>query len=148
MAYTPRYDNFSPSSVRASAAARGSSRKCDTKPELLLRRALWRTGLRYHKNRADLPGSPDIVFPGARVIVFVDGDFWHGKDLQSRKARLSKGHNSEYWIKKIEGNVARDHERNRELRAAGWVVLRVWESDILVDVDRVVRRVRSALGRG
>lgn len=145
MARAPRYHGFTPSSARASEAARGASRKADTKPELLLRRALWRKGFRYRKNRADLPGAPDIVFPGARVIVFVDGDFWHGRDWKTRKAKLRQGHNAEYWIAKIERNAVRDRKLTRKLRASEWTVLRVWESDISVNIDRVVRRVSLAL---
>jgi DNA mismatch endonuclease (patch repair protein) len=145
MASTPRYHTLKPSSARASAAARGSSRKADTKPEILLRRALWREGFRYRKNRTDLPGAPDIVFPGARVIVFVDGDFWHGKDWETRKAKLAQGHNANYWIRKIERNVARDREQSRELWASGWLVLRVWESEVHSNVGEVVRRIESAL---
>ncbi len=145
MASTPRYYSLKPSSARASAAARGSSRKADTKPELLLRRALWREGFWYRKNRVDLPGAPDIVFPSARLIVFVDGDFWHGKNWKMRKARLAQGHNANYWIRKIERNVARDRERSRELRAVGWLVLRVWESEVHSKVGEVVRRIESAL---
>jgi DNA mismatch endonuclease, patch repair protein len=145
MASTPRYHTLKPSSARASAAARGSSRKADTKPELLLRRALWREGFRYRKNRIDLPGAPDIVFPGPRLIVFVDGDFWHGKNWKTRKAKLSQGHNADYWIRKIERNMARDGERNRELRTAGWLVLRVWESEVHSNIDEVVRRIELVL---
>lgn len=145
MARAPRYEGLTPRSARASAAARGSSRKANTKPELLLRRALWRNGFRYRTNRSDLPANPDIVFPGLRVVVFVDGDFWHGKNWFVRKAKLAQGHNADYWIRKIERNVQRDRERNRELSAAGWLVLRVWESQIHADVGRVVRRLELAL---
>jgi len=145
MASTPRYHTLKPSSARASAAARGSSRKVDTKPELLLRRALWMKGFRYRKNRTDLPGAPDIVFPGARVTVFVDGDFWHGKNWKARKAKLAQGHNANYWIRKIERNIARDRERSHELRAAGWLVLRVWESEVYNNVGEVVRRIDLTL---
>jgi DNA mismatch endonuclease (patch repair protein) len=145
MASTPRYHTLKPSSARASAAARGSSRKADTKPELLLRRALWKEGLRYRKNRTDLSGAPDIVFPGPRVIVFVDGDFWHGKNWNTRKAKLAQGHNANYWISKIERNVARDREQNRELQTAGWLVLRVWESEVHSNLGEVVLRIESAL---
>jgi DNA mismatch endonuclease, patch repair protein len=77
----------------------------------------------------------------------VDGDFWHGKNWEMRKAKLAQGHNADYWIRKIERNTARDQERTRELRAAGWMVLRVWESDIHANVGGVVRRVESALGQ-
>jgi DNA mismatch endonuclease, patch repair protein len=145
MASTPRYHTLKPSSARASAAARGSSRKADTKPELLLRRALWKGGFRYRENRTDLPGAPDIVFPGPRVLVFVDGDFWHGKNWNTRKAKLAQGHNANYWIRKIERNVARDREQSCELRAAGWLVLRVWESEVHSNVGEVARRIESAL---
>ncbi len=146
MQNTPRYDGLKPSSRRASAAARGSSRKSNTKPELLLRRALWMKGRRYRKNRTDLPGAPDIVFSGARVIVFVDGDFWHGKSWKTRKAKLRCGHNAEYWIRKIERNIARDRDQTRDLRAAGWIVLRVWESEVSANIHMVVHRVESMLG--
>jgi DNA mismatch endonuclease (patch repair protein) len=145
MARAPRYEGLVPSSARASAAARGSSRKVDTKPELLLRRALSRHGFRFRTNRSDLPGNPDIVFPGLRVVVFVDGDFWHGRNWIVRKAKLAQGHNADYWIRKIERNRERDREWSRQLRAAGWLVLRIWESQIRADVERVVRRIASVL---
>jgi len=145
LARAPRYEGLNPRSARASAAARGSSLKANTKPELLLRRALWRHGFRYRTNRADLAGRPDIVFPSRRVVVFVDGDFWHGKNWNMRKVKLAQGHNADYWISKIEWNVERDRERGRELSAAGWLVLRVWESQIHADVGRVVRRLELIL---
>jgi DNA mismatch endonuclease (patch repair protein) len=147
MARTPRYNGLTPGSERASAAARGSSRKTNTQPELVLRKALWRRGLRYRKNVTDLPGGPDIVFSGLRVIVFVDGDFWHGKNWETLKARLKRGHNSEYWIRKIQRNAVRDLEQTHELRATGWIVLRVWESEIRRNVDGAVARVEAALRR-
>jgi len=75
----------------------------------------------------------------------VDGDFWHGKNWTTLKAKLSQGHNAEYWIKKIERNAARDWEQGRELSAGGWLVLRVWESEVHSNVGEVVRRVISAL---
>ena len=147
MGRVPRYHHLTPSSTRASAAARGSSRKTDTKPELILRGALWRKGFRYQKNRTDLPGAPDIVFPVARVVVFVDGDFWHGKNWAMLRAKLKQGHNAEYWITKLERNRVRDRQRNRQLTSAGWSVIRVWETDIYADLGRVIHRVESTLTR-
>jgi DNA mismatch endonuclease, patch repair protein len=147
MARTPRYDGLVARSAQASAAARGSSRKANTKPELLLRRALWLRGFRYRTNGVGLPGRPDIVFSGPKLAVFVDGDFWHGKAWRIRKAKLAQGHNADYWISKIERNMERDRRQTRELIAAGWLVLRVWESRIHADLDGIVRRVRSALSR-
>ena len=134
-----RYDDLHPASHAASRAARGSSSKRDTKPERILRAALWLAGLRgYRCDVLALPGRPDIVFPGTRIAVFCDGDFWHGRDLKRRLAHLRAGHNAAYWIAKIEGNVARDRRHDSALIAAGWVVLRFWESDIVKNVAAVV----------
>lgn len=142
---TPRFTGRRPASERSSAAARGSSRKRDTACELLLRRSLWRRGLRYRVDVADLPGRPDLVFHAARLVVFCDGDFWHGRDLPARLARLRRGHNAPYWVAKIETNVARDRRNDATLAADGWLVLRVWESEIRADVDAVAARVEAAL---
>lgn len=138
---SPSYKGLKPASPQASAAARGSSRKRDTKPEQLLRRALWAAGLRYRKDVGGLPGRPDIVFKGARVAVFCDGDFWHGKDWVERRKKLARGSNPQYWIAKIERNMERDRARTRELEAAGWLVMRVWESEIRDEVDELVVRI-------
>lgn len=134
-----------PASERASQAAKGSSKKTDTKPELRLRRALWSAGLRYRKNLPGLPGKPDVVFPGSKLAVFCDGDFWHGRNWEARQERLSRGHNAEYWLAKIGRNMQRDAEVTAALREAGWLVLRVWESDVKRDVEAVVAAVRAAL---
>ena len=141
----PRYDNFAPASANASAAARGASRKSDTKSEVLLRRALWSAGLRYRKNVAELPGKPDIVFNGARVVVFCDGDFWHGRNWVERKRELLAGTNPGYWIAKIERNMQRDREHTLRLERDRWRVLRFWEADVLRQRDRVVTSVIEAI---
>ena len=108
---------------------------------------MWRKGLRYRKNKRDLPGVPDLVFIGARLAVFVDGEFWHGKDWKNRKIKLKRGHNSAYWMAKIERNIGRDLKCKRKLRKAGWTVLRVWESDIRSNIDGVVKLVTVHLRR-
>jgi len=77
-----------------------------------------------------LPGKPDIVFRRARVAVFVDGDFWHGRDWKRRKRRLELGANSAYWVKKISSNRARDRRHSGALRRLGWRVVRFWESEM------------------
>ena len=140
-----RYAGLAPASARATAAARGSSRKRDTRPELALRRAVFARGLRYRCVAADLPGRPDLVFRRARVVVFCDGDFWHGRDLAARVAKLERGHNAPYWIAKIEGNVARDRRTDAHLAAAGWTVLRFWERDIRQDADGIADAIAAAV---
>jgi DNA mismatch endonuclease, patch repair protein len=126
----PRYEGLVPASAKASRSARGSSRKSGTGCEVVLRKELRKLGLRFAINVASLPGCPDIVFRRDRLVVFCDGDFWHGRHLQQRLGKLARGHNSQYWIAKIQANVERDRRNMRTLRATGWRVLRLWESDI------------------
>ncbi|MBP7755947.1 MAG: very short patch repair endonuclease [Acidobacteria bacterium] len=142
---SPSYAGLEPASPRARAAARGASRKRDTQPERLLGSALWQQGLRYRKDVAGIPGRPDLVFSRARVAVFCDGDFWHGKDWEQRRAKLAAGTNPSYWLAKVAGNIARDREQNRNLRRQGWTVLRFWESDIRADPERIAARVRRVV---
>lgn len=103
-------------------------RRRDTEPELALRRALHRRGLRYFVHRRPLAGlhrEADVVFPGARVAVFVDGCFWHGCPDHSRKALT----NAWYWPDKIERNRARDADTSAQLVQAGWLPVRIWEPE-------------------
>jgi DNA mismatch endonuclease (patch repair protein) len=127
----PSFVGLSAASPQSSAAARGSSKKAGTRCEVALRSALRRLGLRCRGSSNSLPGRPDFVFHRARVVVFCDGDFWHGRDLDERLRRLAKGHNPGYWVEKIRVNVVRDQKRTRELEAEHWIVLRLWETDIL-----------------
>ena len=99
----------------------------DTKPEMVVRRGLHRRGLRFRIHRRDLPGTPDLVFPGRRVAVFVHGCFWHMHDC--RFFRLPST-NRERWQTKLEGNRARDQRNQQRLSDAGWRVVIVWECDI------------------
>lgn len=144
MARTPRFDGRKPVSPTASKTM-SRNRRADTSCEVLLRGALWRRGLRFRKNVTDLPGKPDVVFPRARVVVFCDGDFWHGKDWAARKRKLRNGHNADYWVAKIETNIRRDRHNEKQLREDGWVVVRVWESEIIRDTECAVMRVEAAL---
>lgn len=120
----------------------------DTRPELELRKALWHEGLRYRVNYKDLPGKPDIVFTKWKVVVFCDGDFWHGhnwaiRGLGNLQEELS-GY-SQYWRDKILRNVERDEENNKAIMALGWTVIRIWESEIKNDLDGCVKVVKEAL---
>lgn len=117
-------------------------RKRDTKPELLLRRALHAIGVRGWRLRAKLPGTPDLVITRARLAVFVDGCFWHACPRCAIPAPKS---NRGYWGPKITRNVARDERVVRELRALGWRTLRLWEHEVLRDPDRCAHRVARKL---
>jgi DNA mismatch endonuclease (patch repair protein) len=100
----------------------------DTGPERAVRRLLTSLGLRYRLQRKDLPGAPDIVFPGRKLALFVHGCFWHGHDCK-RGARAPKT-NEGYWRAKIARNVARDAESLAALAALGWRAEVVWECDL------------------
>ncbi|MDT8370212.1 MAG: very short patch repair endonuclease [Longimicrobiales bacterium] len=123
-------------------------RSKDTRPEMLVRKELWKRGYRYRIHRRDLPGCPDLVFGPSRVVVFVDGDFWHGNAWRVRErdclADLFPS-NTEWWVDKIEGNMARDERVTRELEQLGWRVIRVWESDVLRSVEAVAGRIAEVI---
>lgn len=120
----------------------------NTEPELILRKALWKDNLRYRVNYKKLPGKPDIVFTKRRVVVFCDGDFWHGhnwaiRGLSSLDEELA-GY-SDFWRTKILRNIERDAEVNQRLKEQGWTVVRLWESDIRANLDNCVKIVKKAL---
>lgn len=102
-------------------------RRSDTAPELKLRKALHGQGLRYVVEDKRLPGSPDIVFPKHRTVVFVNGCFWHGHDCRQGRTPSTK---QEFWIPKIEANKHRDDRKRAELEGLGWRVFTVWECQI------------------
>lgn len=142
---TASYKGLKPATERATKAAKGASKQTNTKPELQLRQALRARGLRYRIDVRDLPGKPDIVFTKARVAVFCDGDFWHGRNLNDRLTKLEAGHNAPYWVAKITGNVARDQRHNEELKQAGWTVLRYWETDISKYTSQIASEIEAAV---
>lgn len=108
-------------------------RNKDSEIELLLRKELWRRGLRYRKNVKSVLGHPDIAFIGKRVAVFCDSEFWHGYDWTNRKNDIHT--RREFWIPKIERNIQRDIEVTEELQNEGWIVLRFWGKDIKKNVS-------------
>lgn len=120
------------------------NRSTDTRPETVLREVLWRMGARYRKNAADLPGKPDLVFLGARLVVFCDGDFWHGRDWNALRRKLQSRANAEYWVKKIQANRERDRLATARLRRGGWRVMRVWEGEVLKDPWAVAADIIAA----
>lgn len=117
---------------RCMSANRGK----DTKPEIIIRKRLWKQGVRYRLN-SKLPGRPDIVFAGKKVVVFVDGCFWHGCPDHFQQPKT----NSEFWRQKIEANKRRDKTCTARLEADGWRVLRFWEHEINENPDLCAGRV-------
>jgi DNA mismatch endonuclease, patch repair protein len=120
-------------------------RRADTTPELLVRQTAHRLGLRFRLHRRDLPGTPDLVFPGLRAAVFVHGCFWH------RHARCSRATTPrtrvDFWTDKFESNVSRDRRKSRNLRSRGWKVLVIWECEahrpnILAEKMRALLQMR------
>ncbi|MCK9249982.1 MAG: very short patch repair endonuclease [Solirubrobacteraceae bacterium] len=130
-----------PTDRHVSTRMRANPRR-DTKPEIAVRSALHRRGLRFRKDHpVRVPGRtvrPDVVFTRQRVAVFIDGCFWHSCPIHGTTPRT----NSDYWVPKLQRNVERDRTVDRLLADAGWTVIRAWEHE---DVQAVVERVRSAL---
>jgi DNA mismatch endonuclease (patch repair protein) len=112
----------------------------NTAPELLVRSLAHRMGYRFRLHRKDLPGKPDLVFPGRRRVIFVHGCFWHGHDC-ARGARAPKS-NQAYWTKKIARNRERDRTACAALMRAGWKVVVFWECEL-----REQTRLRERLNR-
>lgn len=140
----PRFDRLRPASRAASQTKRRNKAR-GTEAELALRRQLWSLGLRYRLHAKDLPGKPDIVFRRQRLAVFVDGDFWHGRDWEARRRKLAAGHNAQYWLDKIGYNRARDRRNTEQLEASGWRVIRLWETDVKRAPKRAAAVVQAAL---
>ena len=149
----PSFDLFVPTS-ELSSLIKKRVRSENTYAEIALRHHVWSLGLRYRLHVKNLPGKPDLVFPSAKVVVFCDGDFWHGRNWEKQKEQLKQRKNSAYWIPKIQSNIERDILQTKKLSRMGWLVLRVWETDILKDpishairVNAVVRKRRLISGK-
>jgi DNA mismatch endonuclease (patch repair protein) len=113
-------------------------RSKNTSVEVLLRKKLSELGLKFEAYYKDLPGNPDIVFPDKKVAVFVDGEFWHGKDFKKRKQTYN-----EYWRNKITRNMQRDKEVNKSLKKMGWKVLRIWGRDLKKDPNKYIEKIKN-----
>lgn len=112
------------------------------KADQALGRALWHRGLRYRR-RSNLVGKPDLVFATPKLVVFVDGDFWHGRGLDDRIARGDFKRNADYWVPKLRRNIQRDAEVTKTLQEQEWRVIRVWESDIQRDLEGVAEMIAT-----
>ncbi|MBN1459033.1 MAG: very short patch repair endonuclease [Armatimonadetes bacterium] len=125
-------------------------RSKDSRVELALRRELHARGLRFRLHARDVVGTPDLVWRGLKVAVFLDGDMWHGNEHRLRGlASLSDLYpsNTEFWVKKIEANIARDREVTEALISSGWSVVRIWASDAAANLQEAADRVVSTVER-
>ena len=134
-------DKLSPQQRHANMAA---IRSKDTKPEMIVRRGLWKRGFRYRLNHKRLPGHPDLVLRKYRTCIFVNGCFWHGHNVQLPTAQIDNGEltidnsvcckipktNREFWVAKIRRNKERDREEQKRLAAMGWHCITVWECEL------------------
>jgi len=130
-----------PTRSRVMRAVKGE----DTRPEQAVRSLLHALGYRFRLHRRDLPGSPDIVLPGRKAVIFVHGCFWHGHTCR-RGSRMPKA-NADYWVRKLAQNAARDAKAGAALEALGWRVLTVWECEIK-DAASLSDKLRDFLGVG
>jgi len=112
----------------------------DTGLERKVRSELHKRGLRFRKHVKELPGKPDIVFSNAKIVVFIDGDFWHGYRFPTWEHKVS-----EFWKKKINKNRERDRKNFRKLRAMGWRVIRLWQHEIERDFEGCITRIIAAV---
>lgn len=120
-----------------------SIRAKNTKAEMLLRRMLWKAGIRYRINSRSLPGRPDISNIRFRFTVFIDGEFWHGHDWDEKKKKIKSNRN--FWIPKIERNIQRDQMNNRKLLEMGFVVFRFWEKQVYKNPAGCVKQILDYL---
>lgn len=111
----------------------------ETKPEQILRKTLWAFGVRYRKNVNKFIGKPDIVISKYKLIVFVDGAFWHGYNWEEKKNKIKS--NREFWIPKVERNMQRDVEINFALTEKGWTVFRFWDFQIKNELGICIQRI-------
>ena len=118
-----------------------ANRSTGTSIEVIFGRLLYAAGVRYRKNDRKVCGSPDFTLPGLKIAIFCDGEFWHGRDWERRKADHKT--NRSVWISKIEANMERDRQVNETLHQMGWKVFRFWETDLRKTPDRCLNTILS-----
>lgn len=121
----------------------GKIKSIHTKPEKTLRKALWNKGIRYRINSTKLPGKPDIVINKHKIIIFVDGEFWHGYNWEEKKRKIKA--NRGFWIPKIERNMQRDAENNKALKEMGYTVFRFWEQEIKKGLNGCIKKISETI---
>ena len=115
-------------------------RSTNTKDEVRLAKALWHLGYRYRKNNRKVFGTPDLTFKKLKIAIFVDSEFFHGKDWESQKNRFKS--NQEFWQNKIERNMQRDIEVNKYLMEQGWTVMRFWSAEIKNNLEECIAKIQ------
>jgi len=133
-------DILTPEQRRKSMQA---NKSVGTKPEKILAKALFAKGYRYRKNNKTVTGKPDITFKKLKLAIFVDGEFWHGKDWETKKGKIKT--NTEFWHKKIERNMERDKEVNEKLHEQGWTVLRFWDKEVMKNLGKCVEIIEKKI---
>jgi DNA mismatch endonuclease (patch repair protein) len=121
----------------------------NTKPEILVRKHLFRAGFRYSIHKRELPGSPDILLPKYKSVIFVHGCFWHGHS--NCKKAINANSNKNFWNQKILENRNRDQRVKRKLNSAGWRVITLWECDlrnqksITRTINKLITRLKKSI---
>lgn len=133
-------DNLTPEQRRKNMQ---NIRSKNTKPELLLRKALYQLGIRYRIHVKDVLGKPDICIKKYKLAIFIDSDFWHGRLYMEGKS-IPKS-NPEYWIPKLERNIQRDKEVTEKLLDDNWIVLRFWETDIKRESEEIAASIKNTI---
>lgn len=133
-------DNLTPEQRRKNMQAIKST---ETKDEVRLARALWNLGYRYRKNNKKIFGKPDLTFAKYKVAIFVDSEFFHGKDWEVQQLRIKS--NREYWIPKIERNRKRDEEVNAYLLSQNWTIIRFWSKQVQKELDQCIAKIEEKL---
>jgi DNA mismatch endonuclease (patch repair protein) len=118
-------------------------RSKNTKMEMALRKALWEKGFRYRKNDIKVFGKPDLTFSKVKIAIFIDSEFFHGKDWNTNKFRIKT--NRSFWWIKIGNNIKRDIKVNRQLKKEGWTILRFWSKDIEKKLLNCIRKIEHAI---
>ena len=131
-------DNLTPEQRRKNMQ---NIRSEGTRPELLIAKELRRQKIYFAKNVKTITGKPDFVFRRKKVAVFVDSDFWHGHRTRCIMPKSNCG----YWEQKIAGNKERDKQVTRALKKNGWTVIRLWEKDILRNLDKSIKKITGVL---
>ncbi|MEG0849480.1 MAG: very short patch repair endonuclease [Flavobacterium sp.] len=133
-------DNLTPEQRRKNMQAIKSTA---TKDEVRIAKALWRLGYRYRKNNKKVFGKPDLTFAKCKIAIFIDSEFFHGKDWDLNQKRIKS--NREYWIPKIERNRKRDAEVNAYLISEEWKVIRFWSKEIQKELDTCVAKIQREI---